>query len=71
MTQIIAMNVEQPDRDQLREVAGQVRRGAVVAYPTETFYGLGVDVLSASAIKKLFEVKYIAKDRHSLIPFLG
>ena len=51
------MNAEQPDRDRLREVAGQVRRGAVVAYPTETFYGLGVDVLSAAAIKKLFEVK--------------
>ncbi len=31
--------------------------GGVVAYPTETFYGLGVDVRNDKAIQRLFSVK--------------
>lgn len=34
-----------------------IRRGAIVAYPTETFYGLGVDPSSKTAIERLFAVK--------------
>lgn len=34
-----------------------LRRGEVVAYPTETFYGLGVDALDAAALKRLRELK--------------
>lgn len=34
-----------------------VRQGGVVAYPTETFYGLGIKYDNASALKKLYELK--------------
>ena len=34
-----------------------VRRGGVVAYPTDTVYGLGCDPLDADALGKLFEAK--------------
>jgi L-threonylcarbamoyladenylate synthase len=37
----------------IRELAG----GGVVAYPTETVYGLGVDARSASAIDRMIELK--------------
>lgn len=57
MTEIVAMNPEAIDRPRLKEIVGKIREGAVVAYPTETFYGLGVDVTSPAAIKKLYEVK--------------
>jgi L-threonylcarbamoyladenylate synthase len=33
------------------------RNGGVIAYPTESFYGLGVDPLSEEAIKGLFRLK--------------
>lgn len=32
-------------------------RGEVLAYPTETFYGLGVDIRQESALEKLFALK--------------
>jgi len=34
-----------------------LRRGGIVAYPTETFYGLGVHALNPKAIGKLFAIK--------------
>ncbi|MEK7881280.1 MAG: L-threonylcarbamoyladenylate synthase [Deltaproteobacteria bacterium] len=34
-----------------------LRRGKIVAYPTETFYGLGVDALNPKAVEKLFAIK--------------
>ncbi len=38
--------------------AGEIlREGDVIVYPTETFYGLGVDPYNLAAIKKLFDLK--------------
>jgi len=34
-----------------------LRRGGLVAFPTETVYGLGADVLNLNAVKKVFEAK--------------
>lgn len=39
------------------EAAAFLRRGAVVAFPTETVYGLGADALDASAVRQIFEAK--------------
>ena len=34
-----------------------VAQGGIIAYPTETFYGLGVDPYNEDAVKRLFELK--------------
>ena len=34
-----------------------LRQGKAVVYPTDTAYGLGVDATSASAVKRLFQIK--------------
>ncbi len=34
-----------------------LRSGGIVAYPTETFYGLGVDPFNEAAVKRLFDLK--------------
>lgn len=34
-----------------------IRRGCIVAFPTETVYGLGADVFDANAIARVFEAK--------------
>ena len=43
--------------DLVQKAAGIVRAGGVIAYPTETFYGLGVDATHEQAIRKIFEIK--------------
>src|SRR5579862_448881 len=41
----------------LRSAAAILRRGGLVAFPTETVYGLGADATNALAIKKIFAAK--------------
>jgi L-threonylcarbamoyladenylate synthase len=40
-----------------QEAAAFVRSGALVAFPTETVYGLGADAFSEPAVKAIFEAK--------------
>jgi len=44
-----------------------VRSGGVLAYPTETFYGLGVDPRNPAAVRKLFEIKGRMEDQPVLL----
>lgn len=44
-------------RDDLAPAVSALHHGGVVAFPTETFYGLAADPRSARAIKKIFELK--------------
>jgi L-threonylcarbamoyladenylate synthase len=41
----------------IKEAAAMLRRGEVVAFPTETVYGLGVNALDAVAVQKVYELK--------------
>jgi L-threonylcarbamoyladenylate synthase len=43
--------------DQLVAAVSALRSGGIVAFPTETFYGLACDPRSAFAIKKIFALK--------------
>jgi len=52
------------------EAAEFVRRGGVVAFPTETVYGLGANVFDAAAIEKIFVAKQRPND-NPLIAHVG
>ncbi|MDR0751534.1 MAG: threonylcarbamoyl-AMP synthase [Christensenellaceae bacterium] len=43
--------------EKLKEAARLIRKGEIVAFPTETVYGLGADAFNASACLKIFEAK--------------
>ena len=51
----------------LAEAAKIVKRGGVVAYPTETVYGLGADPRNRTALRKIFKVKGREKGKPILI----
>jgi L-threonylcarbamoyladenylate synthase len=42
---------------EIRSAAALLRRGKLVAFPTETVYGLGANALDADAVSRIFEVK--------------
>src|SRR4051812_27511160 len=46
-----------PDPAVIRQAADMIRDGLVVAYPTDTLYGLAVDPRNAAAIRRLYELK--------------
>lgn len=45
------------DPEALSEAAKIIRRGGLVAFPTETVYGLGADACNPIAVARVFEVK--------------
>lgn len=51
------MKTVPPTAEGIEEAAALIRKGEVVAYPTETVYGLAVDPFSEASIQKLFSVK--------------
>jgi L-threonylcarbamoyladenylate synthase len=57
VTEVIRVDPEAPDPAALVPAAECLRRGGLVAFPTETVYGLGVHALDRSAVRRLFEAK--------------
>lgn len=51
------VDAENPGEKEIQEAALLIRQGGVVAYPTESFYGLGVDPGKEDAVDRLFQVK--------------
>lgn len=45
------------DYPAIEEAAHLIRRGQVVAFPTETVYGLGANALDGQAVKRIFKAK--------------
>jgi L-threonylcarbamoyladenylate synthase len=53
----LVVNPRAPERDLIARAAAALREGLIVAYPTETFYGLAVDPRNGSAVDRLFALK--------------
>jgi L-threonylcarbamoyladenylate synthase len=58
-----------PSRD-IERAANALREGKLVAFPTETVYGLGADARNEAAVSRIFEVKRRPAD-HPLIVHLA
>ncbi len=57
MTHIIKINQESPEPEKIDEAVAILHRGGVIAFPTETFYGLGADARNEAAVGTIFDVK--------------
>jgi L-threonylcarbamoyladenylate synthase len=60
-------NVHPVDTRSLREAAARLRRGELVAFPTETVYGLGANALDEKAVAKIFATKGRPKDNPLIV----
>jgi L-threonylcarbamoyladenylate synthase len=54
---------------EVRRAAEILRRGGLVAFPTETVYGLGADASSAEAVARLYRVKRRPADHPVIVHF--
>lgn len=57
MTHVIKLDPERPQQDAIERAASIIGDGGLVAFPTETVYGLGADAMSESAIARIFKAK--------------
>lgn len=59
----VFVDPDAPQRDAIDEAAMWILRGAVVAIPTDTLYGLAVDPFRSDAVARLYDVKGRPADR--------
>ncbi len=57
MTLVLRMTEGKPDERLITVAARIIRLGKVVAFPTETVYGIGADAFNESAVRRIFELK--------------
>lgn len=65
MALILDINPVNPQVRKIEQVAEALKRGSVIAYPTDTIYGIGCDIMNKKAIERVYQIKQRA--RH--IPF--
>lgn len=53
----VAINAALPEPELLAQVASDLASGAIVAFPTDTFYGLAVDPRDERAVARLYALK--------------
>jgi tRNA threonylcarbamoyl adenosine modification protein (Sua5/YciO/YrdC/YwlC family) len=67
-TDILRINPDEPEPFLIEQVAESLRRGEVVALPTDTFYGLAVDPVNLRAVDNIYDLK--SRARHKPLSLL-
>jgi L-threonylcarbamoyladenylate synthase len=57
MPEVLKIDPENPNKSLLTKGMQIIEAGGVIAYPTETFYGLGADSRNENAIERIFLIK--------------
>jgi L-threonylcarbamoyladenylate synthase len=65
----LATDPEQPDAITIAAAARWIARGAIVAFPTDTFYGFGVDAGNEAAARAVFDLK--GRDLTNAMPLIA
>ena len=66
-TSVIAIDPDAPEPQKIVLAGSVIREGRIVAFPTDTVYGLGVDIFNEAAVKELYRVKGRAVDKPTSI----
>lgn len=64
----IAINPNHPEPRKIDQAVTALKRGGVIAYPTDTVYGIGCDIHDKRAVERIYQMKPMAKDH--LLAFL-
>jgi len=62
---LIQINAQNPQQRLITKVVEVMRKGGIIAYPTDTYYGIGCDIMNKKAIEKI----YLLKQRNKTKPF--
>ena len=54
---ILQINPENPQPRLISRVVSELKQGALIAYPTDTTYGLGCDIFNKRGVKNIYQIK--------------
>jgi tRNA threonylcarbamoyl adenosine modification protein (Sua5/YciO/YrdC/YwlC family) len=61
--EVLKVSPDAPERNVIDYAANFIKRGRVIAIPTDTFYGLSTDPFNLAAIERVFQVKGRAENK--------
>lgn len=67
MSRVITVDAAAPSPSAIEAAAAALRADGLVAFPTETFYGLGAAALRPAAVRRVVEIKGRADDKPLLV----
>jgi tRNA threonylcarbamoyl adenosine modification protein (Sua5/YciO/YrdC/YwlC family) len=60
---LLPVNARNPEPRKLARAVEILRRGGVIAYPTDTVYGLGCDITNKQAVEKIYRMKRMGESQ--------
>ena len=54
---LININPENPQKRLIKKVVEVLQKGEIIAFPTDTYYGIGCDIMNKKAIEKVYALK--------------
>jgi tRNA threonylcarbamoyl adenosine modification protein (Sua5/YciO/YrdC/YwlC family) len=65
---LLEINPSTPEPRKIKRAVDAIESGEVIAYPTDTCYGLGCDLFNKKAVDKLYQIK--GMDRSQMLAFV-
>jgi L-threonylcarbamoyladenylate synthase len=66
--EILRVHPDEPQPDRIDYIVSCLRKGDVVALPTDTFYGLAVDPVNLRAVEQIYQIK--TRQKHKPLSLL-
>jgi tRNA threonylcarbamoyl adenosine modification protein (Sua5/YciO/YrdC/YwlC family) len=60
---LLEINPDTPEPRKIQRAVDLLRAGEIIAYPTDTVYGMGCDLLNKKALDKLYQLKGLSRSR--------
>ena len=54
---ILEINPQHPEPRKIKQVVEVLTNGGIIAYPTDTYYGIGCDLFNKTTIEKIYQLK--------------
>jgi tRNA threonylcarbamoyl adenosine modification protein (Sua5/YciO/YrdC/YwlC family) len=60
---LIKINQKNPQLRLIHKIVATLKKGGIVVYPTDTYYGIGCDIMNKRAIEKIYQLKQRNKSK--------
>lgn len=60
---LLEINPQHPEPRKIQRAVAALEKGEIIAYPTDTVYGLGCDLMNRAAVERLYEAKRMPKEQ--------
>ena len=60
---LLKINPNNPQDRLIRKVSEILQKGGIIAYPTDTHYGIGCDILNKRSIERIYQLKQRSKNQ--------